>query len=233
MEVGAGRIISQEGKPVEKQTVSSKGRVFKTKTAHPFIYLFSQDILNGSNSIFATFILAQPNFFSPWAPLWEQPSHLSLTTISPPHSPSREITGRNRWDEARSSAEIWTYTLHKTGKVAAEIVMKAGIQLSAGCQTMRLGQGCGIFFLSWQTSKIELRAEAIVCSFKQNTLGKRQNGGKFSLLCPCRRVLAVAEGVRGSWLMIRGIETHAHTKASKYFGGSIHHTLFCATLPEL
>lgn len=31
----------------------------------------------------------------------------------------------------------------------------------------------------------------------------------------------------------RARNAHTHTEASRYFGGSIHHTLFCVTLPEL
>lgn len=49
-------------------------------------------------------------------------SHLSLSDsfsqmgTTPPYSPNGEITGRNRWDETRSSAEIWTYSPQETEK---------------------------------------------------------------------------------------------------------------------
>ncbi len=49
-------------------------------------------------------------------------SHLSLSDsfpqmgTTPPYSPSGEITGRNRWDETHSSAEIWTSSPQQTEK---------------------------------------------------------------------------------------------------------------------
>lgn len=63
-------------------------------------------------------------------------SHLSLSDsfpqmgTTPPYSPNGEITGRNRWDEAHSSVEIWTYSPQQTEKgrmtlcLCAEIFVK-------------------------------------------------------------------------------------------------------------
>lgn len=216
MQEGAGREMSKRKRRRETDCFEQRGRLLFEDSS--IIYLFSQEILNSNNPIFAALILALPNILFLRAPLWEQPSHLSLTPISPPHSPSREITGRNRWDEARSSAEIWTYTLHKTGKVDVEIVLKAGIQLSAVCQTLRLGPRWGIFsfFYSWMETK---KKNGIKCGRNCSLLltkhfGERQTGkvqAGVSLLpspCCCWRSA-------GSWLMIHGPETRAHTHKGK------------------
>lgn len=146
MEVGAGREMSRGKTSRETDCIEQRDSLLHKDSSS--IYLFSQGILNSSNPIFATLILAQPNIF-----FLRAPERAAIPSISDslPRSPSREITGRNRWDKAHSDCEI---------------LLKAGIQLSAVCQTLRLRPRWGIFFfltLGWKTFEIELSSEAIVC----------------------------------------------------------------------
>lgn len=66
-------------------------------------------------------------------------SHLSLSDsfsqmgTAPPYSPSGEITGRNRWDEALSSAEIWTYSPQQTEKEMMTLSWCAEILVRPKC----------------------------------------------------------------------------------------------------